>query len=42
MKKRICSQWLPIMLTLFLGVVLAGARLSALGPIAESVRTAST
>jgi uncharacterized protein YdeI (BOF family) len=30
MKKRICSQWLPIMLTLFLGVVSAGARLNAL------------
>jgi uncharacterized protein YdeI (BOF family) len=30
MKKRTCSQWVPIMLTLFLGVVLAGARLNAL------------
>lgn len=30
MKKWKCSQWLPIMLTLFLGVVLVGARLNAL------------
>jgi uncharacterized protein YdeI (BOF family) len=30
MKKKVCFQWPPIMLTLFLGVVLAGARLNAL------------